>query len=75
MVNMGSMAMTNHPSYQHTIRTYSALAKGNLWHFMNIYRWLGFIIIYSGSPHNDNPELETVFDAPADLAERFVKKK
>jgi hypothetical protein len=38
--------------------------------------WLSpkFKVIYSASPHNDNPELETVFDAPENLAEQFVGK-
>jgi hypothetical protein len=42
MADMGSMAMTNDSPYQHAIRTYSALAKGNLWLFMDIYPWLWF---------------------------------
>jgi hypothetical protein len=38
--------------------------------------WLSpmFKVIYSASPHNGNPELETVFDAPENLAERFLGK-
>jgi hypothetical protein len=32
--------------YQHSLRTYIALAKGNLWLFMDIYPWLWFFLEY-----------------------------
>lgn len=34
MADIGSLVMTNDSPYQHALRTYSALAKGNLWLFM-----------------------------------------
>lgn len=48
--DLGSLAMTNDSPYQHAIRTYSALAKGNLWLFMDIYPWLWFFLEYGISP-------------------------
>lgn len=50
MADMGSVAMTNDSPYQHAIRTYSALAKGNLWLFMDIYPWLWFFLEYGINP-------------------------
>lgn len=43
---LGSFAMTNDSPYQHAIRTYAALAKGNLWLFMDIYPPLWFFLQY-----------------------------
>lgn len=44
--DIGSLVMTNDSPYQHVLRTYSALAKGNLWLFMDIYPWLWFFLEY-----------------------------
>lgn len=44
--DLGSEMMTDSSPYQHAIRTYSALAKGNLWLFMDIYPWLWFFLEY-----------------------------
>lgn len=44
--DLGSLMMTNDTPYQHALRTYSALAKGNLWLFMDIYPWLWFFLEY-----------------------------
>lgn len=46
MADIGSVVMTNDSPYQHALRTYSALAKGNLWLFMDIYPWLWFFLEY-----------------------------
>lgn len=46
IADLGSVAMTNDSPYQHALRTYSALAKGNLWLFMDIYPWLWFFLEY-----------------------------
>ena len=32
--------------YEHALRLYAALAKGNLWLFMDIYPWLWFVLEY-----------------------------
>lgn len=32
--------------YEHAVRVYAALAKGNLWLFMDIYPWLWFVLEY-----------------------------
>ncbi len=32
--------------YEHSLRVYAALAKGNLWLFMDIYPWLWFVLEY-----------------------------
>ena len=47
---MGSLAMSNDSPYQHVVRTYAALAKGNLWLFMDIYPWLWFFLEYGINP-------------------------
>lgn len=47
---LGSVALTNASPYQHALRTYSALAKGNLWLFMDIYPWLWFFLEYGINP-------------------------
>lgn len=44
--DVGSLVLTNDSPYQHVLRTYSALAKGNLWLFMDIYPWLWFFLEY-----------------------------
>ena len=48
--DLGSAAFTQDSPYQHAIRTYSALAKGNLWLFMDIYPWLWFFLEYGINP-------------------------
>jgi hypothetical protein len=50
MADLGSLLMTESSPYQHAIRTYSALAKGNLWLFMDIYPWLWFFLEYGIHP-------------------------
>ncbi|MGZ8315974.1 MAG: DUF2515 family protein [Telluria sp.] len=50
LADIGSIAMTNDSPYQHALRTYSALAKGNLWLFMDIYPWLWFFQEYGINP-------------------------
>ena len=42
--DLGSLAMSGDSPYQHVIRTYAALAKGNLWLFMDIHPWLWFFL-------------------------------
>jgi len=42
VADLGSLVMTSDSPYQHALRTYAALAKGNLWLFMDIYPWLWF---------------------------------
>ena len=50
MADLGSIMMTKDSPYQHALRTYSALAKGNLWLFMDIYPWLWFFLEYGINP-------------------------
>jgi len=50
VADLGSVMMTNDSPYQHALRTYSALAKGNLWLFMDIYPWLWFFLEYGINP-------------------------
>lgn len=50
LADLGSLAMTNDSPYQHALRTYCALAKGNLWLFMDIYPWLWFFLEYGINP-------------------------
>ena len=50
MADIGSLMMTDTSPYQHAIRTYAALAKGNLWLFMDIYPWLWFFLEYGINP-------------------------
>lgn len=50
MADLGSIVMTNDSPYQHALRTYAALAKGNLWLFMDIYPWLWFFLQYGINP-------------------------
>ncbi|MBD8532008.1 MULTISPECIES: DUF2515 family protein [unclassified Massilia] len=44
MSDVGSVMMTDDSPYQHALRTYCALAKGNLWLFMDIYPWYSFFL-------------------------------
>lgn len=44
LADIGSLVMTDESPYQHALRTYSALAKGNLWLFMDIYPWYSFFL-------------------------------
>lgn len=37
---------TDGSPYEHSLRVYAALAKGNLWLFMDIYPWLWFVLEY-----------------------------
>ncbi len=48
--DLGSEAFTGDSPYQHVIRTYAALAKGNLWLFMDIHPWLWFFLEYGINP-------------------------
>ena len=48
--DIGSLAMTGESPYQHVLRTYAALAKGNLWLFMDIYPWLWFVVEFGINP-------------------------
>ena len=50
LADLSSVMMTDSSPYQHAIRTYSALAKGNLWLFMDIYPWLWFFLEYGICP-------------------------
>lgn len=43
---IGSQALSSDSAYQHVLRTYAALAKGNLWLFMDIYPWYWFFLEY-----------------------------
>lgn len=31
-------------AYEHALRTYAALAKGNIWLYMDIHTWMGFVL-------------------------------
>ncbi len=46
LADIGSVGMTNDSPYQHALRTYAALAKGNLWLFMDIFPPLWFFLEY-----------------------------
>lgn len=48
--DLGSLAMSGDSPYQHVLRTYTALAKGNLWLFMDIYPWLWFVLEFGINP-------------------------
>jgi len=50
MADISSLMITDTSPYQHAIRTYAALAKGNLWLFMDIYPWLWFFLEYGINP-------------------------
>jgi hypothetical protein len=43
---LGSQAMTGAMPYELALRVYAALAKGNVWLFMDIYPWLWFVLEY-----------------------------
>lgn len=42
--DIGSTIMLKGGAYEHGMRTYEALAKGNLWLFMDIYPWLWLVL-------------------------------
>ena len=42
--SIGSQVLTGDSAYEHVVRTYAALAKGNLWLFMGIYPWMKFYL-------------------------------
>lgn len=46
LADIGSLMSSGSSPYQHVMRTYAALAKGNLWLFMDIYPWLWFFMEY-----------------------------
>src|SRR5690606_762607 len=46
MPSLVSEAITEASPYEHALRVYTALAKGNLWLFMDIYPWLWFFLEY-----------------------------
>ena len=46
----GSSFMTGSMPYELAMRVYTALAKGNLWLFMDIYPWLWFVLEYGLNP-------------------------
>lgn len=48
--DIGSFVFTGESPYQHVLRTYAALAKGNLWLFMDIYPWLWFVMEFGVNP-------------------------
>ncbi|MFC4931956.1 DUF2515 family protein [Massilia sp. GCM10023247] len=50
VADLGSLVMTRDSPYIHALRTYSALAKGNLWLFMDIYPWFWFYLEYGLNP-------------------------
>ena len=41
-----SSMFTGASPYEHAVRVYAALAKGNLWLFMDIYPWMWFFLEY-----------------------------
>jgi hypothetical protein len=43
---LGSEIVTNGSPYEYSLRVYAALAKGNLWLFMDIYPWLWYVLEY-----------------------------
>lgn len=43
---LASEAMSDASPYEHSLRVYAALAKGNLWLFMDIYPWLWYVVEY-----------------------------
>ena len=46
MADLFSIVDSGDSPYQHVVRTYAALAKGNLWLFMDIYPWLWYFLEY-----------------------------
>jgi hypothetical protein len=47
---IGSEVLTGASPYEHAERVYAALAKGNIWLFMDIYPWLWFMTEYGIDP-------------------------
>jgi hypothetical protein len=43
---IGSQVFTGSMPYDYALQVYAALAKGNLWLFMDIYPWLWFVLEY-----------------------------
>jgi len=43
---LGALGLTKASPYEHAVRVYAALAKGNLWLFEDIYPWLWFVLEY-----------------------------
>jgi len=43
---LASSAFTGSSPYEHALRVYIALAKGNLWLFQDIYPWLWYVLEY-----------------------------
>lgn len=41
-----SLYISDATPYEHSLRVYAALAKGNLWLFMDIYPWLWYVLEY-----------------------------
>ncbi|MFZ6751593.1 DUF2515 family protein [Undibacterium sp. Ren11W] len=50
VADVGSVAITDASPYQHVLRTYAALAKGNLWLFMDIFPFMWFFLKYGINP-------------------------
>lgn len=48
--SIASELLSNASPYEHVQRVYAALAKGNLWLFMDIYPWLWFFLEYGVKP-------------------------
>ncbi len=46
MAELVSLMKSSDSPFQHALRTYAALAKGNLWLFMDIYPWMWFFLEY-----------------------------
>jgi len=44
--SIGSLALSSASPYEHALRVYAALAKGNLWLFQDIYPWLWYVLEY-----------------------------
>lgn len=42
----GSLLLSEASPYEHSLRVYAALAKGNLWLFQDIYPWLWYFMEY-----------------------------
>ncbi|UZG44885.1 DUF2515 family protein [Caldimonas thermodepolymerans] len=48
--SLGSVLLSGGSPYEHAMRVYAALAKGNLWLFMDIYPWMWFVLEYCIRP-------------------------
>jgi hypothetical protein len=44
--SLGSEVISGASPYEHCMRVYAALAKGNLWLFQDIYPWLWYVLEY-----------------------------